>query len=235
MKKTLTTLAFLLSLIPLFAQYQMNSTDKAIQGLLGGLLFTLVALLLKFIANKAKKKIHESRIDRIKKTISEQDDTTQNIVVENKFSVELPSFLSPTRELGKASLQYYNSEVKFCVTVNDIQKSDFLASVEKMKKKPFFDKDKPLLDNMAMKSLYDTFGKEEVAISNWQETEINGNKAITLIAQIKWYHLKHETYYKFGFIESKDRFYQIIVWTIIDIASIFDNKMSEIIKSFKEL
>ena len=107
-----------------------------------------------------------------------------------------------------------NDEVEFYVTVNDELKTDFLTAVEKMKKKPFFDKDKPLLDNMAMKSLYDIFGKEEVAIGNWQETEINGNKAITLIAQIKWYHIKFEIYYKFGFIESKDKLYQIIVWTI---------------------
>jgi hypothetical protein len=211
--------------------------DVLIAGALAGLLFGLIGFIVNFVGKKTKKVIHESKINRINKTIDEnkmKDDTTQNVVVENKFSIELPLFLSPAWELGDTLLKYCNEEVEFYVTVNDELKTDLLAAMEK--KKPFFDKDKPLLDNMVAKSLYKMFGKEEVAISNWQETEINGNKAITLIAQIRWEFMrKIEVYYKFGFIESKDKFYQIIVWTIIDIASIFDEKMSEIIKSFKEL
>jgi len=59
MKKSITTLAFLLFLIPLFAQYQMNSTDKAIQGLLGGLLFAIIGLVIWGISKAFKKKNKE--------------------------------------------------------------------------------------------------------------------------------------------------------------------------------
>ena len=46
MKKTFTTLAFLLLVLPLFAQYKMNSTDKVIQGLLSGLLLAIIGLVI---------------------------------------------------------------------------------------------------------------------------------------------------------------------------------------------
>jgi len=59
MKKQLTTLAFLLLITPLFAQYQMNTTDKMIQGLLGGLFLGIIGLVIWGISkliNKGKNK-----------------------------------------------------------------------------------------------------------------------------------------------------------------------------------
>ena len=56
MKKTLAILAFLLFLIPLIAQNKMNTTDKVIQGMLGGLLCALIGLGIRGIISAANKK-----------------------------------------------------------------------------------------------------------------------------------------------------------------------------------
>jgi len=52
MKKTMATLTFLLFLTPLFAQYQMDSTARAIQGIIKGVMTCLIFWGVNKIINK---------------------------------------------------------------------------------------------------------------------------------------------------------------------------------------
>ncbi|MDR0874304.1 MAG: hypothetical protein LBN27_12715 [Prevotellaceae bacterium] len=173
----------------------------------------------------------------IKQNKAKNDDTTQKVVVQNRYSIDVPSFLSPTNKLGEdASLQYWSITLDIIFKVIDEPKSEFVSYLEELKKvKPDFGKDKSLLDNMAMLKLSRIFDINKVKFDGYTETKINGMNAVLLNTLEKRTFLKDAQYGSFAFIEGKDTLYQIIIQSggtsILKLA----DKLEQAIYSFVEI
>lgn len=147
----------------------------------------------------------------------------QTVKVKNKYSLELPGFLSEAKTLNpEASLQYQNPLKEFYVIVLDEPKTQFpnqgAINLEEYKN--------IVLENMKM-------NLSEPTISPIEDTIINGLKA-------KLFSISDDTenigiYYQFAYIESKGNFYQVMTWTLENKKDKFSNDMDKIIASFKEM
>ena len=173
----------------------------------------------------------------IKQNKAKNDDTSQTVVVQNRYSIDVPSFLSPTKKFGEdASLQYWSKTLDVAFQVIDEPKSEFIASVEELRKElPDFGKDKSLLDNMATFTLSNMFDMDKVEIGDYTDTEINGLNAVTLNAFQKRTFLKDALYGSFAFIEGKETLYQVIILSGGTSISKLADKLEKSINSFREL
>jgi len=145
------------------------------------------------------------------------------IKVKNKFSLELPDFLSEAQNLNpEASLQYQNPLKEFYVIVLDEPRSNFPdeagINLEGYK-------------DMLMENLKANL--ESPSFSEERDTVINGLKAKLFSLTDKTKGL--EISYKFAYIESKNNFYQILTWTLANRKDKFSADMDRIIASFKEI
>lgn len=151
------------------------------------------------------------------------DTTYQTVKIKNKYSLELPDFLSEVSTLNEeASLQYQNPLREFYVIVLDEPKSEF-PDQESINLENF----KAILrDGLETNLTNPKFSRD-------RDTVINGLKA-------KLFSLSDSSdnipiYYQFAYIESENHFYQILTWTLEKRKDQFSDEMNKIIASFKEI
>ena len=173
----------------------------------------------------------------IKQNQAQSNDSFQNVVVKNKYSINVPSFLSPTTKLSEdASLQYWNKTLDIAFQVVDEPKDDFVESIDELNSElPDFGKGDSLLDKLATVSLCNMFDMDKVEIGNYLDTKINGLNAITLNAFQKRTFLKDALYGSFAYIEGKNDLYQILIISGGTSIRKLADKLEESISSFKEL
>lgn len=145
----------------------------------------------------------------------------QTVKVKNKYSLELPDFLSEVQNLNpEASLQYQNPLKEFYVIVLDEPKADFTDPIS-------LEEYKNILRTNLEASL------ENPTFSPIRDTVINGLK--TKLSSLSDKTDGIAIYYQFAYIESKTHFYQILTWTLENRKDKFSQDMDKIIASFKEL
>lgn len=169
----------------------------------------------------------------IKQKKAQKDDDAQTVTVRNLYSMDVPSFLSPTDKLGEdASLQYWNKTLDISVQVVEEPKQDFLDAMSEYD----MSKDNTILENMAavvLTSLFEDMSKVELA--NRNSCQINGMNALTLNAFQKRTFFKDALYASLAFVEGKNTLYQIVILSGgTSIAKLAD-KLEQMIYSFKEL
>ncbi|MDR6966743.1 hypothetical protein J2X31_000741 [Flavobacterium arsenatis] len=147
----------------------------------------------------------------------------QTITVDNKYSLEIPDFMSEAKNLNtEASLQYQNVLREFYVIVLDEPKTEFpnqeAINLEEYKN--------IVLENLKM-------NLSEPTISPVEDTIINGLKAKLFSVSDNTENI--EIYYQFAYIESNSHFYQIMTWTLENRKDKFSLDMDKIIASFKEI
>ena len=152
----------------------------------------------------------------------------QTVNIKNQYSLEVPDFLSEAHDLhDDASLQYQNALREFYVVVIDEPKQDFydIASTT-----TDFPADFNGYHQILRSGLEESIQKIEITPS--KDTQINGLKAKTfsLTGEIE----KIPVYYEVGYVEGKDRFYQVVIWTLKDNQQKYKTQMQKIISSFKE-
>jgi hypothetical protein len=174
----------------------------------------------------------------IKQNKAQNNDSVQTVVVQNRFSIDVPSFLEPTTRFGEdASVQYWSRALDVSFNVVDEPKQEFVDAFKELKNElPDLGKGNTILDHMATMVLSNLFGDiDKVEIGNYQKTVINGLNAIMLNAFRKRTFLKDALYGSFAFVEGKDTLYQIIIisggTSILKLA----DKLEQSICSFKEL
>jgi hypothetical protein len=152
----------------------------------------------------------------------------QTVSIKNQYSLELPDFLSKARDLHEdASLQYQNALREFYVVVIDEPKQEFfdIASTT-----TDFPADFNGYHQILRSGLEEAIQKIEITQS--KDAQINGLKAkmFSLTGEIE----SIPVYYEVAYVEGKDRFYQIVIWTLKDNQEKYKTQMQQIIKSFKE-
>ena len=173
----------------------------------------------------------------IKQNKAKNDDSKNTVTVKELYSIDVPSFLSPTNKLGEdASLQYWSKSLDITFQVVDEPKSEFLKVTEEMKDDfPTLGDGNPLLDKMAVVTLSNMFDLDKTEIGSYTERTINGMNAITLNAFQKRTFLKDALYGSFAFIEGKNTLYQVIILSGGTSISKLADKLETSIMSFKEL
>lgn len=152
----------------------------------------------------------------------------ETVTVKDKYTLQLPDYLTEAKDLHPdASLQYQNALKEFYVVVIDEQKQGFYDAAS-------------LTDYTADFTGYHDIlkdGMEEeignVKITPTKDTQVNGLKAKTfsLTGDIEGI----PVYYEIGYLEGKDRFYQVVTWTLESSKDKYKEPMQKIISSFKEI
>ena len=173
----------------------------------------------------------------IKQNQAKKNDTAQTIVVQNKYSIDVPSYLSPTTKLSEdASLQYRSKTLDVTLQVVDEPTSECIAAVEDVRKEhPDFGEDQSLLDNIARMALISMFDIDKTEIVNCAETKINGMNAVMLNAFQKRTFLTDAIYGSFAVIEGKETLYKVIILAGGTSIKKLSDKLETVIYSFKEL
>lgn len=153
-----------------------------------------------------------------KKSENKTESEYKTITVKDKFTIELPEFLSETKGLNDdASLQYQNIFKKLFVVVIDEPKIegldlDALASVGKGG-----------LESALQESVF----------SPVKDTLISGMKAklLTLSGKISG----EKIYYELAYLESDRNLYQILTWTTFKKKEKYRKEMKTMLTSLKEI
>lgn len=173
-----------------------------------------------------------------KQSKAQKDNTTRNVVVQGKYSIDVPSFLSPMKNLSDdASLQYGSRTLDISFIVIDEPKSMFTQSFNDLQAglPPVFGGDKSILDRMATIVLSNMFDVDKVEVGGRKEAMINGLNALILNVFQKRSFLKDALYGSFACIEGKDTLYQINILSGGTSITKLADKIEKSIYSFKEL
>lgn len=169
----------------------------------------------------------------IKQKSAQNNDETSIVTIDNKYSIEVPAFLSPTKNLSEdASIQYWNKTLDITFQVIEEDKHEFIEAVESIK----LSEDDSLLDAFATLVLANMYGSiENIEIEDKRIIEINGLPSLRIDVFQKRTFFKDAVYTSFAFIEGKNSLYQIIIMTGGTSISKLSEKLESSIYSFKEL
>lgn len=173
-----------------------------------------------------------------KQSKAQKDNTTKNVVVQGKYSIDVPSFLSPMKNLSDgASLQYGSRTLDISFIVIDEPKSEFIQSFNDLQAEfpPVFGSNNSILDRMATIVLSNMFDVEKVELGGRQKTMINGLNALIVNVFLRRSFLKDSLYGSFAFIEGKDTLYQINILSGGTSITKLADKIEKSIYSFREL
>jgi len=166
-------------------------------------------------------------------TSCQSGDTERLVTIDNKYSISLPSFLvkASTTLNADASLQYLHTWKEFYVIVIDESKSEM---------------QKALTDNnLTDKYSNDIKGYSDLLLAGFEQSVSISHKSDivdTLInnmpARVLTINGRAEgidAFYTLAFIEGKERYYQIMTWTLSSKEYEYKDKMRKILYSLKEL
>lgn len=156
----------------------------------------------------------------------------KTVKIENKYSISIPSFLSKVSNLNEdASLQYQHAWKEFYVIVIDESKDEMQRALVDNNLAGSYTND---VDGYS-KLLIDGF-QQAVSVntkSNIVDTTINNMpaKLLTISGQVEGI----DAFYYLAFVEGKERYYQIMAWTLADKEYQYRDKMRKLIYTLKEL
>jgi len=159
------------------------------------------------------------------------EDTTQT-VKQGPYSIELPSYMQKTTGLNEdASLQFQHAVRELYIVVIDEPKSEVENAINQMGLYDLYTYDLNGYANLATDNVKDAM--EIKSIPPYIEKNINGlpAKEVSFNGTIEGV---PEIYYKFGFIEGKNNYYQIMTWTLANRKSKYEKTMQAMVDSFKE-
>lgn len=164
------------------------------------------------------------------------DDSVNTVTVEDRFSIDVPSYLSPTKEFGDAAkVQYKSRGLDMSFAVTELEKSKFDVTLEDLRKKmPDFIKTKSTLEIFALTLLAKAFDLKKVQTA-MKDININGLNAITVFVHQKMTFFKPEYNARHTFVEGKESFYTICFASHSNTVVKLYDKLDRYIMSFKEL
>lgn len=169
----------------------------------------------------------------IKQNKAQKDDNYETVTVNNLYSINVPSFLSPTTKLSRdASLQYWNKTLDVSFIVIEEPKKELEEALKRHGK----DQERSLVENLVLISLSTVFEDlNKVKVDNFITGEVNGLNGAMLNAFQKSTFFKDALYGTIAAIEGKEHVYQLIILSGGSSISKLADKLEEMIYSFKEL
>lgn len=151
----------------------------------------------------------------------------QEVTVKDKYSISLPFDVKPLSINKEASLQYGNSVNEFYIMVLDEPKEEFYNIADSLGYKKNLDTYFTILDDNYYQALD---GKRISEIVDKKEGHLK-TKSFKITGIIQGYPIV----FRNKLVEGRKRLYQISVWTRANEKDKIQNKMKEILKSFKEI
>lgn len=166
-------------------------------------------------------------------TSCQSGDTEKLVTIENKYSISIPSFLvKASTELNEdASLQYLHTWKEFYVIVIDESKSEMQKALVDNNLTDKYSNDIKGYSDL----LLDGF-EQSISISHKSEivdTLINNMPARLLTINGRAEGI--DAFYSIAFLQGKERYYQIMAWTLSNKEYEYRDKMNRIMYSLKEL
>lgn len=159
-------------------------------------------------------------------------DEEQLVTVGTKYSVSIPSFLTKVSNLNDdASLQYQHAWKEFYVIAIDESKNEMQKALEENNLTDSYENN----INGYSKLILDVF--KESLTNPYQsaliDTTVNGMpaKLTTLTGRVEGI----DAFYSIGIYEGKDRYYQVLAWTLSNKQYSYKSKMDKILYSLKEI
>nr|MBC7613258.1 hypothetical protein [Pseudopedobacter sp.] len=159
------------------------------------------------------------------------NDEQKTVKVDRKYTITIPSFLTKVSSLNEdASLQYQHAWKEFYIIVIDESKLEMQKALD---------------DNNFNESYSnDIKGYSELVLKNFEQKMSNAHKStitdtlvnnmparlLTISGQVSGI----DAFYSLGFIQGKERYYQIMAWTASSKEFEYKDKMKQIIYSLKE-
>ena len=174
----------------------------------------------------------------VKQSKAQKDTTTQHVVVNGKYSIDVPSFLSPRSLSGTdASLYYGSRSLGISFMVIDESKEEFIQALQELQSRlpSIFEKDSSLLDHFATFVINKMFEIDKVEIGGYRSVQIDGLNALIMNVFQKRTFFKDAVYGSFAFIEGKDMLYQIDILSGGTSISKLADKIEQSIYSFREI
>ena len=159
-------------------------------------------------------------------------ESTQNVVIDNRYSMDVPEGLTTTTELNDiASMQYQDMVNELYVVVIDEPIKDIIDAIIEMEMQDTYSTDL----NGYTKLILEDFIPAVAPTTKTEPADatINGLKA-------KTYSIEADVegtpaFYKVAYIQGKETYYQILTWTLTSKKDEYGEKMDKMIQSFKEI
>lgn len=156
----------------------------------------------------------------------------RHVQVKNKFSLYIPTFLSPTNELNDvASLQYANGEKELYIIVIDEDKASIVQVSEDNELNDIY---QPTLDGFTQLMLDNYCESVDIdRISDVSNISFNGLDArwVTIEGAVDGV----SVFLEIAYIEGNSSYYQLMTWTLLEKKEEFSEQMKVMINSFSEL
>lgn len=156
----------------------------------------------------------------------------QEVKVKNQYAIDLPDFLSISKDLNEnASLQYSNIVKEFYIIIIDESKDEMQKALENNELLGLYENN---LDGYS-KLILDNFESNvEVSYhSEKRDTTIHNLKA--KLVEYDAISNKVDAFFKYALVEGKSHYYQVLLWTLKDKKNDHTAEMSKIIGTFREL
>jgi hypothetical protein len=159
-------------------------------------------------------------------------DEQQTVTIENKYSVALPSFLTKASGLNDdASLQYQHAWKEFYVIVIDESKSEIKKALDDNNLTEAYNNNIKGYSELIINGFIQAISVSHK--SEFVDTTINNMPARLLTVSGRTEGI--DAYYSLAFIQGKERYYQIMAWTLSNKEYEYKDKMNRIMFSLKEL
>ena len=195
---------------------------KSKTGLIIGIVAGVVLLIITLVATSGSSEENK---------LSDQDEQ-QTVTIENKYSVAIPSFLTKASGLNDyASLQYQHAWKEFYVIVIDESKAEMQKALDDNNLTETYTNDIKGYSELLMNGF-----EKAISVSHKSEiidTTINNMPARLLTVSGRTEGI--DAYYSLAFIQGKERYYQIMAWTLSNKEYEYKDKMNRIMYSLKEL
>jgi hypothetical protein len=159
-------------------------------------------------------------------------DEQQTVTIEKKYSVSIPAFLTKASGLNDdASLQFQHAWKEFYVIVIDESKSEIQKALDDNNLNETYTNDIKGYSELLMNGF-----EQVISVSHKSEiidTTINNMPARLLTVSGRTEGI--DAYYSLAFIQGKERYYQIMAWTLSNKEYEYKDKMNQIMYSLKEL
>ena len=156
----------------------------------------------------------------------------EEVVIEGKYKMKVPTNMSESFDLNdEASLQYQNIFKELYLIVLDEDLSDFITSIE----------ENDLTDSYSLdlyghcRLLIDVFAMDVEIINESEPVDLIIDGLPAMQYELEGRIEDVEIYYCCTFIEGKNKFYQVISWTLLDKKNEHANILKKMPLSFEEL
>jgi hypothetical protein len=162
----------------------------------------------------------------------ETGEKDQIITIGDKYSVSIPSFLTKVNNLNDdASLQYQHAWKEFYVIVIDESIEEMQKALEDNDLTESYTNDVKGYSNLLLDGFEQTVSVKRK--SEILDTLVNGMPArlLTINGRIEGI----DAFYSLAFIQGKERYYQIMAWTLSNKEYQYKDRMNDIIYTLKEI